>query len=43
LAQLGEHHKGVASLNIGNFFNPVRNLLDYAVNEGFMKVEHSNI
>jgi uncharacterized protein (TIGR00730 family) len=43
LTQLGEHHKGVACLNIGNFFNPVRSLFDHAVKEGFMKAEHSEM
>jgi uncharacterized protein (TIGR00730 family) len=43
LTQLGEHHKGVACLNIGDFFNPVRSLLNHAVNEGFMKAEHSEM
>lgn len=43
LTQLGEHRKGVACLNIGDFFNPVRSLLDHAVKEGFMKAEHSEM
>jgi len=43
LTQLGEHHKGVACLNIGDFFNPVRSLLNHAVTEGFMKAEHSEM
>ncbi|MGY2293048.1 LOG family protein [Pseudomonas sp. SDO528_S397] len=40
LTQLGEHHKGVACLNTCGFFEPLRALLDHAVNEGFLKVEH---
>ncbi|KPH01566.1 LOG family protein [Pseudomonas sp. RIT-PI-q] len=43
LTQLGEHHKAVACLNIGEFFNPVRSLLNHAVTEGFMKTEHSEM
>ncbi|MGF6110370.1 TIGR00730 family Rossman fold protein [Pseudomonas frederiksbergensis] len=43
LTQLGEHQKGVACLNIGDFFNPVRSLLEHAVKEGFMKTEHSEM
>lgn len=43
LTQLGEHHKGVACLNIDNFFDPVRSLLDHAVKEGFMKAEHNEM
>ncbi|WP_419710047.1 TIGR00730 family Rossman fold protein [Pseudomonas sp. NFX224] len=43
LTQLGEHHKGVACLNIGGFFEPVRSLLNHAVSEGFMKTEHSEM
>lgn len=43
LTQLGEHRKGVACLNIGDFFNPVRSLLDHAVQEGFMKTQHSEM
>ncbi|MBV6821801.1 TIGR00730 family Rossman fold protein [Pseudomonas sp. PD9R] len=43
LTQLGEHHKGLACLNIGGFFDPVRSLLNHAVKEGFMKTEHSEM
>lgn len=43
LTQLGEHRKGVACLNISDFFNPVRSLFDHAVKEGFMKAEHSEM
>lgn len=43
LTQLGEHIKGVGCLNIGEFFNPVRSLLEHAVKEGFMKTEHSDM
>jgi uncharacterized protein (TIGR00730 family) len=43
LTQLGEHHKGVACMNIGGFFEPVRSLFKHAVTEGFMKVEHSEM
>ncbi|MFU2330382.1 TIGR00730 family Rossman fold protein [Pseudomonas sp. NFX98] len=43
LTQLGEHQKGVACLNIGGFFEPVRSLLNHAVSEGFMKTEHSEM
>jgi uncharacterized protein (TIGR00730 family) len=43
LTQLGEHHKGVACLNIGDFFNPLHSLLEHAVKEGFMKSEHSEM
>ncbi|MNP20490.1 LOG family protein YvdD [compost metagenome] len=43
LTQLGEHHKGVACLNIGGFFNPLCSLLDHAVAEAFMKTEHSEM
>ncbi|MEX3772844.1 TIGR00730 family Rossman fold protein [Pseudomonas sp. MYb118] len=43
LTQLGEHHKGVACLDISDFFKPVRSLLDHAVQEGFMKAEHSRM
>ncbi|WP_213941389.1 TIGR00730 family Rossman fold protein [Pseudomonas sp. dw_612] len=43
LTQLGEHIKGVGCLNIGDFFNPVRSLLEHAVKEGFMKTEHNEM
>jgi len=43
LTQLGEHRKGVACLNINDFFNPVRSLLNHAMKEGFMKIEHSEM
>ncbi|MFJ5299033.1 TIGR00730 family Rossman fold protein [Pseudomonas sp. NPDC088368] len=43
LTQLGEHRKGVGCLNINRFFEPVRHLLDHAVDEGFMKIEHRDM
>ncbi|MFK0089715.1 TIGR00730 family Rossman fold protein [Pseudomonas sp. NPDC090755] len=43
LTQLGEHHKGVACMNISGFFEPVRTLFNHAVAEGFMKAEHSEM
>lgn len=43
LTQLGEHHKGVACLDIEGFFEPLRSLLNHAASEGFMKTEHSEM
>jgi len=43
LTQVGEHQKAVACLNTAQFFNPLRHLLEHAVQEGFMKVEHSQM
>jgi len=36
-AQLGYHHKPVALLNIGGFYDPLIALLEHTVREGFMR------
>lgn len=43
LTQLGEHRKGVACMNINDFFSPVQTLFNHAVTEGFMKTQHSEM
>lgn len=43
LTQLGDHLKAVGCLNVRGFFNPVLQLLDHAVREGFMKAEHRDM
>ncbi|MEC5384342.1 TIGR00730 family Rossman fold protein [Uliginosibacterium sp. H3] len=40
LTQLGDHVKACGALNIRNFFEPMRAMLQNAVNEEFMKQEH---
>lgn len=39
-AQLGEHQKPVALLNVKGFFDPLLTYLDSVVEEGFIKPEH---
>jgi uncharacterized protein (TIGR00730 family) len=43
LTQLGDHHKAVGCLNVRGFFEPMYQLLDHAVQEGFMKAEHRDM
>lgn len=42
-AQLGEHQKPVALLNVDGFFDPLLAYLDHVVEEGFIKPEHRNM
>lgn len=43
LTQLGDHLKPCGALNVGNFYDPLRSMLDRAVAEGFMKAEHRDM
>lgn len=43
LTQLGDHSKAFACLNVRQFFEPVRALLSHAQQQGFMKIEHSEM
>ena len=38
--QLGIHAKPVALLNVAGYFDPLLKLLDWSVNEGFLRPEH---
>lgn len=38
--QLGIHHKPVGVLNTAGFYDPLLQMLDHAVREGFLKPEH---
>lgn len=40
LTQLGDHHKACGALNVNGFYDPMRAMLDKAVDEGFVKSEH---
>ena len=42
-AQLGIHAKPVALVNTAGFFNPLLALLDRAVEEGFLRLQHRNL
>ena len=42
-AQLGYHHKPVALLNIGGFYDPLMKLLQHTVDEGFMRQTYVDI
>jgi uncharacterized protein (TIGR00730 family) len=43
LTQLGEHAKASGVLNVRGFYDPMRSMLDRAVEEGFMKAEHRDM
>lgn len=43
LTQLGDHSKAFGCLNVRGFYEPVRAMLKHAQQEGFMKVEHSEM
>lgn len=42
-SQLDIHRKPVGLLNVGGYYDPLVRLLDRAVTEGFMKVEHRDL
>lgn len=43
LTQLGDHSKAFGCLNVRQFYEPVRLMLKHAQQEGFMKIEHSEM
>jgi hypothetical protein len=43
LTQLGEHTKACGVLNVRGYFEPLRAMLERAVDEGFMKAEHRDM
>jgi uncharacterized protein (TIGR00730 family) len=43
LTQLGDHLKAVGCLNVRGFYDPMYQLLDHAVQEGFMTAEHRDM
>jgi uncharacterized protein (TIGR00730 family) len=42
-AQLGFHHKPCAILNVANYYDGLLSLCDNAVNEGFLRQQHSEL
>ena len=43
LTQLGDHAKACGALNVRGFYDPMRAMLQRAVDEGFMKPEHRDM
>lgn len=43
LTQLGDHAKPCGALNVRGFFDPMRSMLERAVEEGFLKPEHRDM
>jgi len=43
LTQLGDHVKACGALNVRGFYEPMRAMLQHAVDEGFMKPEHRDM
>jgi uncharacterized protein (TIGR00730 family) len=43
LTQLGDHVKPCAALNVRGFYNPLKTMLDKAVDEGFLKPQHRDM
>jgi uncharacterized protein (TIGR00730 family) len=41
-AQLGFHHKPIALLNVGGYFDPLIAFIEHMAKEGFIKPEHRN-
>ncbi len=39
-AQLGFHHKPIALLNVGGYFDPMLMFIEHMATEGFIKMEH---
>jgi uncharacterized protein (TIGR00730 family) len=42
-AQLSIHHKPIGLLNVSNFYNPLLNMVDHLVQEGFVKQTHAGL
>ncbi len=42
-AQLGIHHKPIGLLNINGYFNPLQDLIERSMKEGFIKPEHQQL
>lgn len=43
LTQLGDHTKACGALNVRGFYEPMRGMLNKAVDEGFLKTEHRDM
>lgn len=43
LTQLGDHVKACGAVNVRGFYDPMRAMLERAVDEGFMKAEHRDM
>ncbi|MDX3906890.1 MAG: TIGR00730 family Rossman fold protein [Pigmentiphaga sp.] len=43
LTQLGDHSKACGALNVRGFYEPMRAMLDHAVQEGFLKPQHRDM
>jgi uncharacterized protein (TIGR00730 family) len=41
-AQLGFHHKPIALLNVGGYFDPLITFIEHMATEGFIKPDHRN-
>jgi len=42
-AQLGIHQKPVGAVNVGGYFDALRDLLEHGVREGFIRREHRDL
>jgi uncharacterized protein (TIGR00730 family) len=42
-AQLGYHHKAVGVLNVAQYFDPLRTMLEHTVSAGFMRREYLDL
>jgi uncharacterized protein (TIGR00730 family) len=42
-AQLGFHRKNIGLLNVGGYFDPLVNLIDHAIESGFIKPAHRDL
>ena len=42
-AQLGFHRKNIGLLNVGGYFDPLVNLIDRAIESGFIKAAHRDL
>lgn len=43
LKQLGEHHKPIIMYNAEGFWNPLRNVIDTLIGEGYIRPEHARL
>jgi uncharacterized protein (TIGR00730 family) len=42
-AQIGLHHKPIGLMNINHYFNPLIQLVEHAIKEGFIYPEHRGL
>lgn len=42
-SQIGIHHKPIGLLNVRGYYEPLMNLIQYSITEGFVNASHLNL